>query len=986
MSRSPILIGLALSIGIALGSAPNASAQGTTIFHIDVPRKLPLGAFPTFPAGPMQIMKVRATVSVASDLPVTFTITDPQGNTWNPGPLTPGMAAVTHNFPPPVGSICASPSLDCFDSMIITPNSSPVGDPNRDRYSMYFSLNSDFEVNNSCRCTQDNPTHISTNTYTITVTAGPNITGVCLESFDGLVAQSCTASVSFVPITPSGVATAREFPAPTQGCFKERPGADVILVLDKSGSMASSTMGGTPQPKITALQGAVSDFVNVWNGLRSTEGVSAPQDNIGVTLFDAAANFWMVNGKTLDLKDFTTVNTDITNNVGTITPGSSTSIGGGLALATPKLVPNATRREVALLMSDGMQNKDPVVGIDPNNSKQVVTYNMATPNVTTALPNQPPLQIYAVTVGTGLAVSAAINQQLATASGGFYINTEDNSNLVKPFFLELLQNFLKFNTYETVRMISEKTPYSTTVPISTTSHDVEFNLMWPNQLGALRLTITPPGGAKPLVRESASGFIAVVQSLPLREPFNPLGTWGVVVEMAREGTTATAIPFDLHVMTDDAAIKTDLSVVPADYVPGDKIRLQAKLTQFGLPVSNVGSNPGDRIEVQLIRPGKSVGDILSDSTASSVSSGPDPQSPAEAKLSNTLRNDPSALVRNSDTVTLFDDGKPEHGDAVAGDGIYSALYPATLPGHYNFLFAVQGTAKSAGRFSRQQLKTVYVRSVPDAGNTVIQSSILRSHIGNVLSIVMTPRVKPGPGCLIIDPKCGRMGPGWANYFWFTAPGVTPFKAKDNLDGTYTATLAFAGSVPPTVSVHFENVLAVIGDSVPPDKLPVPLGQGNVLTVVPPPCCQAGQGRFALFLDAGAGIPHGTFSNAFNTGFSLNAGLEYILTSRFSAEGIFGYHHFPAKVGSAVDLYQFSGNGKFYLTSGGPFRPFMNAGIGGYDFTPGGGTHFGGNVGAGVLREFGPHWGLQASYNFHAVNTPGAATKFSTAQLGIRFVF
>ncbi len=146
------------------------------------------------------------------------------------------------------------------------------------------------------------------------------------------------------------------------------------------------------------------------------------------------------------------------------------------------------------------------------------------------------------------------------------------------------------------------------------------------------------------------------------------------------------------------------------------------------------------------------------------------------------------------------------------------------------------------------------------------------------------------------------------------------------------------------------------------------------------------GRLAVFLDAGAGIPHGTFSNAFNTGFSLNAGLEYILTSRFSAEGIFGYHHFPAKVGSAVDLYQFSGNGKLYLSSSGPFRPFVNAGVGGYDFTPGGGTHFGGNVGAGVLREFGPHWGLQASYNFHAVNTPGAATKFSTVQGGIRFVF
>ena len=74
-----------------------------------------------------------------------------------------------------------------------------------------------------------------------------------------------------------------------------------------------------------------------------------------------------------------------------------------------------------------------------------------------------------------------------------------------------------------------------------------------------------------------------------------------------------------------------------------------------------------------------------------------------------------------------------------------------------------------------------------------------------------------------------------------------------------------------------------------------------------------------------------------------------------------------------------------MTSGGPFRPFVNAGIGGYKFSPGS-TYFGGNVGAGVLRELNSHWGLQASYNFHTVNTPGAATKFSTVQGGIRYVF
>jgi hypothetical protein len=225
-----------------------------------------------------------------------------------------------------------------------------------------------------------------------------------------------------------------------------------------------------------------------------------------------------------------------------------------------------------------------------------------------------------------------------------------------------------------------------------------------------------------------------------------------------------------------------------------------------------------------------------------------------------------------------------------------------------------------------------------------------------------------------------LGPGWANYFWFTAPGVTPFKANDNLDGTYTATLNFTGK-PPKVSVHFENVLAVIGDSVTDEnQLPQPLDSNNVLVSNIPVLS-----RWAAFLDLGGAFPHGTFSNFFDPGFSLNAGLEYMVTSHFSAEGVFAYHHFPAKSGAGLNVYQFSGNAKVYLVPPQKFRPFLNGGIGAYKFSPGSGN-FGGNFGGGVLYELTPRFGLQGSYNFHDVNTTGGATKFSAIQGGVRYVF
>jgi hypothetical protein len=192
---------------------------------------------------------------------------------------------------------------------------------------------------------------------------------------------------------------------------------------------------------------------------------------------------------------------------------------------------------------------------------------------------------------------------------------------------------------------------------------------------------------------------------------------------------------------------------------------------------------------------------------------------------------------------------------------------------------------------------------------------------------------------------------------FSGPGLTPVPGQDN-----------------TYQIH-----------VPQD------GVATVTTFAEPEEGGGGGGgkrHFALFLDADGNFPHGRFGQAFDPGFSLNAGLEYIVASHLSVEGIFGYHRFPGTITRDLDVYQFSGNAKVYLTTG-TFQPFVNGGIGGYRFTLGSGsssTYFGGNVGGGVLYNLTTRFGLQGSYNFHVVNTPVEATKYSTAQGGIRFVF
>jgi len=149
----------------------------------------------------------------------------------------------------------------------------------------------------------------------------------------------------------------------------------------------------------------------------------------------------------------------------------------------------------------------------------------------------------------------------------------------------------------------------------------------------------------------------------------------------------------------------------------------------------------------------------------------------------------------------------------------------------------------------------------------------------------------------------------------------------------------------------------------------------------------GEDRFAVFADIGAAIPNGTFGNAFNTGFSFNAGLEYIVNQHFSAEGIFGVHHFGGTLTGDLNVFQFTGGAKIYSS---PFhgnnRVFARAGLGGYHFTVGSSTNFGGYVGGGLLHELNANWGIEGVYTFHTVNTSGSATKFSTVQGGVRYLF
>ena len=199
-------------------------------FQISVPRKTAVGQLP--------ITKVKAIVAVETDAPVTFQVRDPQAApvTRTVGPLSPGSAAALVAFTPaPAGA----PDADALN--VVSPSAAlPASDPLRRRYEFFFDLNTDFDPNNFC----GNLMAAASETWTITVTAGPQITSVCLQSFDqNLAGQTCQGVERLVPVTEP-TADVQGFPNETSPCAAFRPGVDAVLVLDRSGSMSSSNARG----------------------------------------------------------------------------------------------------------------------------------------------------------------------------------------------------------------------------------------------------------------------------------------------------------------------------------------------------------------------------------------------------------------------------------------------------------------------------------------------------------------------------------------------------------------------------------------------------------------------------------------------------------------------------------------------------------------------------------------------------------------------
>ncbi|MCG8462938.1 MAG: VWA domain-containing protein, partial [Holophagales bacterium] len=733
-------------------------------------------------------------------------------------------------------------------------------------------------------------------------------------------------------------------------------------------------MGGRSVPtdpaspaKDQSLETALGSFVNAWENVRSDESsaygaLAVPDDRLAVVLFDSNASTASV---TPGLSAFDEVDDSVESL--DVVPGGATSIGDGL-LEASSLLPAAAgaSRQVILLMSDGKQNTDALVGVS-SGAGEVFTHPPGDPSDRTPLPGLGNYEIYSVTAGAGTAVSAQINEDLALATGGAYINSEVDASLLSAFFRALLQNFLEFNTWQTVATgrgrveyrgdtnpdgafeVTRDDPFPFQVPISSTATSLLIQLdRHGSRKGDLCLRPTTPSG---VALDEVCGIVTgSTWSLGVNELAAglPGGNWRFEVGV-RAGETTTSISAEVAftVLVDDLGIHAEMSLPSDERRAGFAIPVEVQLEAFGAPIRDL---PTEAVRLRYTRPGQTLGDLLSDSQESTAEPFPaDALGAADARLLATLSKAAPSRVGNDEL--LLDDGVAP--DRVQGDGIYTTDIVVAEYGHTDLLVTVDADTEGAGPLRRQWIESVYLRPVPDEGASQIEVEDFPDSLPGPVAqpgirILFTPRTSAGH----------RLGPGWQGYFWATAPGLPAAKAVDNLDGTYTIDMPYSGQ-PPRPTLHFVPDSVVIPADVTVDKLPRPLGTG---TAFAPEVGSGGRLGWSLGVQAGVAEGQSWVGGSLSSGFAFQIELERGLpilapAGNWALAFLAGRSEMDVGAGLGRDLEvdHASVELRFYGDSG-AWHPVVGAGVGGYD--PSGSSAEGGaNVLLGLQWDSGSRLAL-----------------------------
>jgi sugar lactone lactonase YvrE/Mg-chelatase subunit ChlD len=385
---------------------------------------------------------------------------------------------------------------------------------------------------------------------------------------------------------------------PTQSILAEGRGTlpapvDVVLVLDRSGSMQQST---GPRTKLDALAEATALFVDL---LRPEVG-----DRLGVVAFD---NTIETVAPLVAVSDTTgTTRAAIKSSVAALRPGRETSIGGGLERARQlfedapaRPAATADARKILVLVSDGMENAAPyVAGGDPDDRIDLDAFAG--------------VSMYTLGLGHGAEVDLEVLSDLADEFAGRFHLTEDRWLTLPKFFVEVLGDALgEYVALDPEYRLEGDEPTHLTTTLSRADRNATVVVYWTDPDDDLTVTLRTPDGGVLAGSSSLDGvthrrgrtYVSYRLDLPLSTVGGPVheGKWEVVVD--RSGGGDRTVTFGASVLV-RSAIGIDCSLDREAPFTGVEGLFTTALTAYGRPVEL------DAVTLTVDAPAFSRGDLL----------------------------------------------------------------------------------------------------------------------------------------------------------------------------------------------------------------------------------------------------------------------------------------------------------------------------------------------------------------------------------------
>ncbi|NEW52760.1 VWA domain-containing protein [Nocardia cyriacigeorgica] len=583
--------------------------------------------------------------------------------------------------------------------------------------------------------------------------SGSSLFDVNGQVVGGPLASGAGCGVSFAPIANviAGLSTPPPPPAPM----------DVMVVLDRSGSMSSSAPP-VGRSKLDEAKDAAALFVQL---VRENGG-----DRLGLATYSSTSSIDTQPAATATAKPalvgpppFTT------GTIGAITANGATSIGAGLGSAQLALTGGPADNAI-LLLTDGLQNTAPTI-------QEIEPHLGAT-------------EINAIGFGSDADIDAALLNRLAHDHGGHFTRALDGLSLRKFFGLAFGNMFESGALTDPDFLLPADKKQSEPHRFDVCGEErITVILGWDDLAAPLRARVSTPSGKVVGDRriQPVRGRSWLFWRIPLPYESERDGTWQCVVDRVPTGGEFPPPPTDVRyffLVVCSGGPKLTPLVRRGRVYTGDTVD-----PMVGLHYRDRTTPHGAQIMLTIDAPGVALGELTTQAKLSAPVVSSDPVGSFHATLQAIAQSAGGTLpvATSTFTVPLFDDGT--HGDgAMEPDGIFNNPLPTLTKAEGTYHFRAVATYGDRCRASREAHWSIHVEPGIDPGTTGV---VFEGTDDNGV-LVITPR----------DPYGNPIGPGRGHIFEISPiPGVQiRGKAEDRGDGSYGVPVIWDTAITPAPGV------------------------------------------------------------------------------------------------------------------------------------------------------------------------------------------